>query len=144
MDRWIDKDGWNTPAMKGIIYVFTPKGVTVSIKMNNPGGIAVNNASGEIVRLCEKTWHKGEALSDKDGHSLTVAFGPGDLMPILQDAPYKLEGHSIYVDWSRGQTKYFEFISKYGFNSEPQILAVENEGMVLKTLSGDVFTVDLF
>ena len=144
-NRAIDKDGWNTPAMCAATLTFDPQGVTACYVMNNPGGVAVDQKSGEFVLLKEKTWTKGTALLDKEQNALVVLFGPGDSMPILQNAPYRIDGHSIYVDWSRGQTKYFTLARKYGASSEPEIMAIENDGMILKTVPGGaVFKLNLF
>jgi len=64
------------------------------------------------------------------GENLDVIFGPGDLVPIMELAPYKAEGTSVLVDWGQKHTEYFKF--SY-CNSGSEVFTIKNNGLVLES-----------
>ena len=135
------------------VYVFTDQGVSVSWIISKEGDVFIRKADGALitgndpnVRAMGGTavggHEQGETLS-KEGvpdSQITVVLGPGDRMPILQNAPYRVEGTSVYVDWSKGHSQYFDFS---GCSSGSEVFTIKNEGLILESATQPGYTLTM-
>lgn len=137
-------------------YIFSKQGVSVYYNIGPKGDIYQRQSDGVIltsddyrVRAMGGTavggYRKGEILSkgNDPSTSVKVIFGPGDRMPVLQGAQYRVEGDSIFVDWSGGHSPYFA-VTESGSGTE--VWTVKNNGLLLDnvTVPGIILTLNMF
>jgi hypothetical protein len=138
------KVGYCYQVYSSVIYNFGSQGVSVYRVLSDQGGLFRSRDDGSL-------WAPDELLGlvggKKKGTSFMrgsqtfdVLLGSGDKMPVLVNAPYKIQGTSVYVDWSQGHSEYFP-ISGCGSGSE--VLNIKNDGLVLEsaTTPGVSFTI---
>jgi len=121
---------------QGVVYKFGEKGVSVWKILSQgryPGHIFRSKADGS---LYAHTTGYMDLPSD-------IVLGPGERVPILENATYKVDGSSVYVDWSRNHSKYFPLS---GCDSSSEVLNIKNEGLILEsaTAPGHTLTLDMF
>lgn len=140
-------DGNQSP-FSSTVYVFSDQGVSVYMEVGKSEDICVQKKDGAFLTSADSSnlrgvgAAKGTSLSrsDRDDNPLLVIFGPGDRMPVLESAPYKIQGASVYVDWSQGHSKYFA-VSRC--NSGSEVFTIKNEGLVLESATQPGFTLTM-
>lgn len=131
------------------IYVFFQDNVvSVYKEISAKGDIVRQNSDGTLQSSSDR-WDlrvgapKGESLikGTDQSTSMEVLFGPGDRMPVLQYAPYKIEGTSVYIDWHNNHSPYFALS---GSGSGSEVFTIKNDGLVLEsaTSPGFILTLD--
>jgi hypothetical protein len=131
----------------GTAYVFNRTGVSVYRLVGPEGDIYQRHSDGMLLASGD-LWNyppgkpKGSSvILGTDGETrMDVIFGPGDRMPVLENAPYKVEGDSIYIDWSQGHSRYFA-LGDVGSGSE--VFTIKNEGLVLASATAPGMTLTL-
>jgi hypothetical protein len=135
-------------AFSSTVYVFfNDHVVSVYKEISAKGDIARLKSDGTLQSSSDR-WDlrigapKGSSLSKGTDETtrMEVLFGPGDWMPVLEYAPYKIEGTSVYVDWSQHHSVYF-VLSGCGSGSE--VFTIKNEGLVLESATTPGFTLTL-
>lgn len=134
-------------------YVFSKDGVSVYWIISENGDVLRRQTDGSFltgndagVRAYGGTavggFQKGAILGKGDiaATRVEVIFGPGDKMPILENAPYKVEGSSVYVDWSQSHSQYFGLS---GCNSGSEVFTIKNDGLVLDSATAPGYTLTL-
>ena len=132
----------------GTIYKFGSQGVSIFLKVGRSGNILLDkkknhlfSSNGNVFR--REGFPRGSTVAKtEEGEILEIVFGPGDMVPVLENAPYKVEGSSIYVDWSQNHSKYFELTF---CDSGSEVFTIKNEGLVLEsaTRPGKTLTLDM-
>jgi len=135
------------------VYVFSNQTVSVYKEIGIGEDICIGKKSGEFITSAAGSSRlfnnlrglgapKGATLStsDHDDDTWVVIFGPGDRMPVLESAPYNVQGTSVYVDWSQGHSKYFA-LSRCSSDSE--VFTIKNEGLVLESATQPGFTLTM-
>lgn len=135
------------------VYVFSDETVSVFMEIGKGEDICTRKRDGEIITSTTGTSSffnnlrgvgaaKGVTLSrnDHDEDALVVIFGPGDRMPVLESAPYKIQGTSVYVDWSQNHSKYFAVSHR---SSDPEVFTIKNEGLVLESATRPGYTLTM-
>ena len=115
-----------------IIYNFSTTGVSIWYVTNNSGYIYRANADGSFYASVYP-----RPYGDLPG---VACLGPGMRMPVLINAPYKIVGTSVMVDWSQGHSKYFQIS---GCNSGPEVFTVKNSGLILESATTPGFVLTL-
>ena len=149
MDYMNNKESANVgSAFSATVYVFFNNNVMSVYKViSAKGDIARLKSNGELQSSSDR-WDlrigapRGSSLSKgtDETTSMEVLFGPGDLMPVLKYAPYKIEGSSVYVDWSQNHSDYFALS---GCSSGSEVLTIKNEGLVLESATTPGFNLTL-
>ena len=140
----------STYLFSSTFYVFGKQGVSVSKVISDTGDIFRSKKNGKFMdsSTLMSTWlegaggrRRGTSLS-AFGDTLDVVLGPGDRMPVLINAPYKIVGTSVYIDWSQAQSQFFHLSS---CNSGSEVLTIKNDGLVLEsaTQTGFVLTLNM-
>lgn len=131
------------------IYIFSDRGVSVYYTVSTNGDILQRKTDGAIITGDDSSargWNhavggfqKGATLTKGNDPTplFTVVFGPGDRMPVLQNAPYKIKGTSVWVDWSQAHSSYFTLS---GANSGSEVWTIKNDGLVLESATSPGFT----
>jgi len=133
------------------VYVFFQDNVVSVYKVVNTASIVVRRSSDNALLTSSQRpdlqiGGKPRATMLTKGNDATtrmdVLFGPGDMMPVLEYAPYKIEGTSLYVDWSQNHS---EFFPVSGCGSSSEVFTIKNEGLVLESAStpGFILTLDV-
>ena len=134
-------------AFSSIVYIFGDQGVSVYKEVSAKGDICRKNSDGSLQSSSDR-WDirvgaaKGSSLikgTDEETH-MEVLFGPGDRMPVLENAPYKVEGSSVWVDWSQGHSRYFPLSRA---NSDAEVFTIKNDGLVLESATSPGLTLTL-
>jgi hypothetical protein len=128
------------------VYVFSDQVVSVYKVVGSGEDICIQKKDGKVVTsdgssVANIYWFnklhgvgapKFSTLSKgaDDDNPLQVIFGPGDQMPVLESAPYRIQGASVYVDWSKAHSQYFEFAH---CASGSEVFNIKNEGLVLES-----------
>ncbi len=139
----------NSSAFAASIYIFSDKGLSVYDEVSAKGDICRKVSDGSLLSSADR-WDirvgaaRGASLikgTDEETR-MEVLFGPGDWMPVLENAPYKLEGDSIWVDWSQGHSSYFQLTHA---NSGAEVFTIKNDGLILEssTSPGFILTLNL-
>lgn len=131
------------------IYVFFSDNVVSVYRVINAGSIVVRlqrdgslHASSQSYDMQIGGRPKGTILMKGTDETtrMEVLFGPGDWMPVLEYAPYKVEGSSVYVDWSQNHSLYFSVTAS---TSGSEVFTIKNEGLVLESSTTPGFTLTL-
>lgn len=127
------------------VFVFSERGVSVFDVVGRGDDICIRKKDGAILTsagtysLRGVGAAKGTILS-KGGseNDLEVLFGPGDQVPILESAAYRIERDSVVVDWSQGHSARFGLASvtyhrlvQTGSGSE--VFTIKNNGLILES-----------
>jgi hypothetical protein len=135
-------------AFSSTIYVFFSDHVVSVYKEISAKGDIARLKSNETLQSSSDRWDlrigapKGASLSKgtDETTSMEVLFGPGDRMPVLEYATYKIEGTSIYIDWSQHHSEYFALSS---CSSGSEVFTIKNDGLVLESATSPGFTLTL-
>jgi hypothetical protein len=120
------------------VFVFANQGVSVFKVIGDQGNIFLEKRDdGNYYVASSNGGHpKGTKVSD----NLDVVFGPGDRVPVLENAPYKVEGSSVYVDWSQNHSQFFKLTFS---DSGSEVFTIKNDGLVLESSTTPGFTLTL-
>ena len=128
------------------IYVFGDRTVSVYKEVGIKQDIVRRKSDGRVIYLGGDWVQVGAAkgtslIGGPDGKtSVEVLFGPGDRMPVLVNALYKIEGTSAYVDWSQAHSEYFDLA---GGDSRSEVFSIKNDGLVLESATVPGYTLTL-
>ena len=131
-------------AFSSTIYVFfSDHVVSVYKEISAKGDIAGLKSNGTLQSSSDR-WDlrvgapRGAILSKGTDRttSMEVYFGPGDRMPVLEFAPYKIEGSSVYIDWSQNHSLFF---SVSGCGSGSEVFTIKNDGLILESATNPGF-----
>jgi len=122
-------------AFNKIIYKFSRRGVSVFYVLG-PSGYIHRAEDGNLFITARESPPWVVASSQ-------VELGPGSAVPILNDAPFSVQGMSIDVDWSKKEThsQYFD-VTQCSPGSE--VWNLKNDGLIMKsaTSPGNIFTLN--
>jgi hypothetical protein len=122
------------------VYIFGSQGVSVYKVIGNEGNIFLDRKQRTYITSNGLGLQGGHPKGTRVGRDLVVIFGPGDRVPVLENAPYKVEGTSIYVDWSQSHGTFFP-LSFSSSNSE--VFTIKNDGLVLESSTSPGFNLTL-
>lgn len=128
----------------GCIYIFGSDGVSVYKVLGQESG------GGHIFRSKKD----GSVFAGLSGYAISsfyypnrpvppdldVIFGPGERVPVLENAFYKVDGTSVYVDWNRHHSQYF---SLTGSDSGSEVFTIKNDGLILESATVRGYTLTL-
>jgi hypothetical protein len=130
------------------IYVFSDRSVSVYKIVSPKGNIYSNHSDGTLFASAgflinnHPGMPKGtsQALIGEGENRMDVMLGPGDRMPVLINAPCKIDAESVYVDWSQGHSRYFPVAD---CNSDPEVFTIKSGGLVLASATDPGYTLTL-
>lgn len=118
------------------IYRFDKQRVSVSCVVRDDH-VVVRTPKGEFIGYQGAVKPKGTQFFTAG----VVVLGPGDRMPVLENAPYNIDGISVLVDWSQGHSQYLSLTRS---NSGSEVFTIKNNGLILESaiVPGFVLTLD--
>lgn len=132
------------------VYIFRNEGVSVDALIIDGGDIYRDTRDGSLLvagalisyGLIMQPLSGGYPKGSRVQQFYEVIFGPHDRMPVLENTTYRVEGASVYVDWSQHHSKYF---GTSGCGSASEVFNIKNDGLILEsaTSPGFILTLDL-
>ena len=123
------------------VYVFANQGVSVFKVISDEGNIFLEKRQdGNYYITSGVGFGGGHPKGTKVGDNLDVVFGPGDRVAVLENAPYKVDGSSVYVDWSQNHSQFFKLTFP---NSGSEVFTIKNDGLILESSTSPGFTLTL-
>jgi hypothetical protein len=122
------------------IYIFGNSGVSVYGVISSGGDIFLDNSRQVYITQNGLGLGGGHPKGTHVGDNLVVSYGPGDRVTFLDNASYKVDGTSVYVDWSQHHGELFP-LTFCGSGSE--VFTIKNDGLVLESATSPGFNLTL-